>query len=158
MGGVVFTRLLKKHHNGRKQSAIAKRGRLLSFSAYGILSAYLSYLFFTDFWHNYQPAWQAYGIIFLVAFFVFITCLLFQIYSRKYIKIFWIKDSFTFCSSFAISTIAILVSNLIFPVLAIKETKKVIEYHGDSKTKHCIQTNRKPMKSWLYLSPFNSLE
>ena len=48
------------------------------------------------------------------------------------------------------------VSNLIFPIFAIKETKKIIESHGDRNIKHCIQTNRKPLETWLYLSPLTA--
>ena len=113
-------------------------------------------MFLTDFWHNHQPAWQAFGLIFAEAFFVFIICLLFQTRSRKYIKIFWIKDFFTFGCSFAVSTIVILASNLIFPLIAIKETRKVIEHHGDRNIKYCVQTDRKPMRSWLDLSPLTA--
>lgn len=154
MGGVIVIRLLKNHHRHRERSAFNKQGKFLSFSAYGILAAYFCYLFSTDFWHEYQPAWQAYSVIFIGAFLIIIACLLLQTYRFKHQKT-WIEDLFTSIYSFAISTIVILVSNLIF-LSAIKETNKIIESHGDRNIKHCIQAGRKPLETWLYLSPLTA--
>ena len=155
MVGVIIVRLQKNHHKHRERSAFNKRGKFLSFTAYGMLAAYFGYLFLSDLWHNYRPAWQAYFITFIAAFLIIISCWLLQTYRFKH-QITWIKDLFTSIYSFATSIILILVSNLIFPVLAINETKKVIEYHGDRNIKHCIQTNRKPLETWLYLSPLTA--
>ena len=156
MLGVIIIRLDKNHHRQRERSAVNKLGKFLSFTYYGILSAYFSYLLLTDLWHDYQPAWQAYGVIFVGSFLIIIACWLFQTYRYKHQRKIWIKDLFTFSYSFAASTIVILISNLIFPILAIKETKKVIEYHGARDIKHCIQTSRKLLETWLYLTPLTA--
>ncbi len=154
MVGVIITRLLKNHHKHRARSAINKRGKFLSFVSYGIFAAYFCYLFITDFWHYYRPAWQAYSVIFIVAFSIVIFLRL-QRRSERHIRD-WISDLFTSIYSFAASIIAILAASLIFPILAIEETKKVIEHHGDRNIKHCIQTDRKPLETWLYLSPLTA--
>lgn len=155
MGGVIISRLLKNHHKHRERSAIDKRGKFLSFVSYGILGAYFGYLFLSDLWHNYQPAWQAYSVIFIgvVSTIVFLR---WQTYSDRSIRETWIGDLFTSVYSFIASTIVILAGSLIFPILAITETKKVAEYHGDRDLKHCIQTNRKPLETWLYLTPLTA--
>ena len=155
MGGVIVIRLQKNHHKHRERSAFNKQGKFLSFSAYGLLAAYFGYLFLTDIWHDYRPAWQAFCVTFIGAFLA-IVFRLFQTHSDEQIRETWIKDLFTSGYSFAASIILILVSNLIFPILAIKETKKVIEDRGDRNIKHCIQTNRKPLETWLYLSPLTA--
>ena len=154
MVGVIVTRLRENHHKHRERSAINKRGKFLSSVSYGILAAYFSYLFLTDLWHGYQPAWQAYSVI-LIGAFCAIVFTLFQTYRDEHIRD-WIKDLFTSIYSFAAATIAIFLSNLIFPILAIEETKKVIEHHGDRNLKHCIQSDRKPLETWLYLSPLTA--
>ena len=123
----------------REKTAIdTRRENSLSFAAYGLFAAYFGYLFLTDFWHGYQPAWQAYSVIFIVAFSIVIFLRL-QRRSDKHIRD-WIGDLFTSGYSFTVSIIAILAGSLIFPILAIEETKKVIEYYGDRNIKHCIQT------------------
>ena len=155
MVGVIVIRLQKNHHKHRERSAFNKRGKFLSFTAYGMLAAYFGYLFLSDLWHNYRPAWQAYSLTFIVAFSI-IAYLLFQTRNDEHIAETWIKDLFTSIYSFTASIVVILVINLIFPILAIKETKKVIESHGDRNIKHCIQTDRKPLETWLYLSPLTA--
>lgn len=151
MGGVIIIRL----HKNRGISTINRRVKFLSFSYYGMLSAYFGYLFLTDLWHDYRPPWQAYSVTFIGAFFIIIF-LLFKTYRDKYIIKTRIKDLFIFSYSFATSIIAILISSLIFPILAINETKKVIEDYGADNIKHCIQANRKPLETWLSLSPLTA--
>lgn len=154
MGGVIIIRLFKSRHKHRESSAINKRGKFLSFVSYGILAAYFGYLFLTDFWHGYQPAWQAFCVIFIGAISSVIFLRL-QARSDKHIRD-WIKDLFISVYSFAASIIAIFLGSLMFPILAIEETQKVIEHHGDRNLKHCIQSDRKPLETWLYLSPLTA--
>ncbi len=95
---VIIIRLLKKHNYKKEQTKI-KSSQLLSFLVYGILSACFSYLFFTDFWHDYQPAWQAYGIMLARAILAIVSCLLFQKYSYKhrdfyYRNLYWLPFLF----------------------------------------------------------------
>ena len=106
MVGVIITRLRKNHHKHRARSKINKRGKFLSFSAYGIFAAYFGYLFLTDLWHGYQPAWQAYSVIFIGTFSIVLFLLL--------------------------------------------------QTRSDRNIKHCIQSDRKPLETWLYLSPLTA--
>ena len=154
MVGVIITRLLKNHHKHRERSAINKRGKFLSFVSYGILAAYFGYLLLINLWHGYQPAWQAYSVI-LIGAFCAIVFTLFQTYRDEHIRD-WIKNLFISVYSFVVLIITILAGSLIFPILAIEETKKVIEHHGDRNIKYCIQSDRKPLKTWLYLSPLTA--
>ena len=94
MGGVIVVRLCKNHHKYRERLSIDKEVQFISFSAYGILAACFGYLFLTNFWHNYQPVWQAYGVVFIGTFLIIITCWLLQTYRFKRQEI-WIKDLFT---------------------------------------------------------------
>lgn len=94
-------------------------------------------MFLSDFRHNYQPAWQAYSVIFIRAFST-IVFLLFKTYNDQSIRETWVGDLFISVYSLIASTIIILAGNLTFPILAIRETKKVVERHGDRDLKHCI--------------------
>ena len=60
----IITKITKNKDLTKKRSA-SKLGYFFSYSSYGVLSAYFSYLFLTQFWHRHQPARQAYGVVIL---------------------------------------------------------------------------------------------
>ena len=128
----------------------------LSFTAYGILAAYFSFLFFTDLWYSYRSPWQAYTNITAVVITATLPCLLISKYADRYRFFSKLKDLSVFIYSFAGSIIIILFANLIFPIIARQEVKKAIQEIGDRHTKYCIQSNRKPINSWLSLTPITT--
>ena len=151
---LAIIRLLNKQD--RQKTGNTKLLKFLSSLAYGILAAYYSFLLFTDFWHDYQPAWQAYVTILAGVIVDIVSGFLLRHYAERHILFYKLKDLSVFIYSFASSMIIILVANLIFPIAAIQQTKKIIRKIGGRDTKYCIQSNRKPINSWLHLTPLTA--
>ena len=125
--------------------------KLLESFVYGILAAYFCFLLLTKLWHNYQPAWRAYATIIAGAIVVIASSFSFNKH-----RLYRLKNISLFIYSFAITTIIILFTNLIFPFATRIETKKIIDLIGDRNLKYCIQSDEKPIDSWLYLTPLTA--
>ena len=149
-----ITRLLDKQEIQKSENI--KLLKILTLSAYGILAAYHNFLFFTDFWHNYQPAWQAYITIIVGCIITITFGFLIKKYAKSYNFINLLHNLTTFIYSFAISIIVILFASLVFPIIIRKETNKIIQQAGDRDFKYYIQSNRKSISNWLYLSPLTA--
>ena len=134
----------------------AKVLKFLSLLVYGILAAYFSFLLLTDLWYSYQPAWQAYMTIITVVIVATLSYSLIDKYADRYRLFHKLKDLSTFIYSFVSSIIIILFANIAFSIIARQETKKVIQEIGDRYTRYCIQVDRKPINSWLNLTPLTA--
>lgn len=118
--------------------------------AYGLLLGFWIFLFFAKFLEEYQPAWEAYII---VALFSILFLFLFRNIKKhqKYCKHTQQKQIDFFAYSLLTTIISLLIISFSFSIIAIAETKKIVQQYQDREIKYCIQNLE--LNTWLDLTP-----
>jgi hypothetical protein len=153
---ITFLKILinnKNNSNNSNQLTEIKFLSEITLIAYGILSAFFLYLFFTNFLERYQPAWEAYSIVLTTTLFVF-GCsyliknnYLFQRYA-------FIKNLHFFGYALCFAMMPLVITSFSFSIIAVIETNKIIRQYEKQEIKYCIQGRE--MQTWLDLTPLTT--